>query len=395
MLCLKRRLRCRFTDAWSRLKKRLRCRFTDAWSRLKTRLRCRFTDAWSRLKTRLRCRFTDAWSSLTVPFYGCIVVIEKEITMPVYGCMVVTTTKKRSSDEIFLTPMPLHTFAFTAWPGPDTKSDITCLFIALPHAVIFEECWTWNCMEDREGLLGLVACHPMDQCSCKMDDGKILSLWDIDSRSNTKPRFEVTSASTSSIKYEFNPCTGFSIANSKCKDALLCQTVTGPSSQSVSTVLALAKSTPTVAYDENEKKYSFRYVAPDLVTETLLFLSCEKTLTTPRLSQVSKIAQGPYLTTLVTKCACPGTCSYSPNGSTSSGSKKLSTGSILCITLLVLVVVYLVGGVIFNKFHLQKEGSDVIPNKSFWTSLPPLAKDGFVFVSGKIRGTKSSEYQSI
>jgi len=64
----------------------------------------------------------------------------------------------------------------------------------------------------------------------------------------------------------------------------------------------------------------------------------------------------------------------------------LSGGSILLIILLCLVVVYLVAGILFNRFKRQLTGIELIPNVTFWTSIPGLVKDGVMFLVNKVRG---------
>lgn len=51
-----------------------------------------------------------------------------------------------------------------------------------------------------------------------------------------------------------------------------------------------------------------------------------------------------------------------------------------------MVVVYLVGGVAYNKFHAKREGIELIPNVSFWMALPGLVKDGHLYTFNKARG---------
>eukprot|EP00300_Choanocystis_sp_HF-7_P028416 c34015_g1_i1.p1 GENE.c34015_g1_i1~~c34015_g1_i1.p1 ORF type:complete len:304 (-),score=36.48 c34015_g1_i1:46-843(-) len=77
-----------------------------------------------------------------------------------------------------------------------------------------------------------------------------------------------------------------------------------------------------------------------------------------------------------------------PGGGGGGHSKKkgLSVGSILLILLLVCSVVYLVAGMAFQFQFRQARGLDLIPNRAFWTMLPGLIKDGFLFVYRKIRG---------
>lgn len=38
------------------------------------------------------------------------------------------------------------------------------------------------------------------------------------------------------------------------------------------------------------------------------------------------------------------------------------------------VIVYIVVGIVVMKYHFKATGSDVIPNKKFWTALPILVK---------------------
>jgi hypothetical protein len=73
--------------------------------------------------------------------------------------------------------------------------------------------------------------------------------------------------------------------------------------------------------------------------------------------------------------------------------KGLSGGSIFLIILLVVIVVYFVAGILWQKYRNHATGSDLIPNKEFWTELPILVKDGCKFTVNKIRG--KSGYSSV
>ncbi len=44
------------------------------------------------------------------------------------------------------------------------------------------------------------------------------------------------------------------------------------------------------------------------------------------------------------------------------------------------MIVYLVVGIVVSKFALHKEGSEIIPNKSFWKDLPFLVKVSLEFL---------------
>ncbi len=64
----------------------------------------------------------------------------------------------------------------------------------------------------------------------------------------------------------------------------------------------------------------------------------------------------------------------------------MSGGSIFIIILVVLIIVYVVAFVIFNKFKRQATGIDMLPHRTFWISLPGLARDGGKFLVAKVTG---------
>ncbi|KAM9996916.1 hypothetical protein ACTFIZ_001857 [Dictyostelium cf. discoideum] len=64
-------------------------------------------------------------------------------------------------------------------------------------------------------------------------------------------------------------------------------------------------------------------------------------------------------------------------------------GWIFIIILLSFTTVYLVGGILINKFKNEKSGLDLIPNKDSWSSLGGLISDGFGFVKSKVTGSTS------
>eukprot|EP01116_Phalansterium_solitarium_P001833 TRINITY_DN11653_c0_g1_i1.p1 TRINITY_DN11653_c0_g1~~TRINITY_DN11653_c0_g1_i1.p1 ORF type:complete len:265 (+),score=23.03 TRINITY_DN11653_c0_g1_i1:130-924(+) len=69
-------------------------------------------------------------------------------------------------------------------------------------------------------------------------------------------------------------------------------------------------------------------------------------------------------------------------GATTKGG--LSGGSVFLIILLCCVVVYVGAGIAWNHFKMHNTGVELIPNVSFWTSIPGLVKDGALFIWGKI-----------
>jgi len=80
------------------------------------------------------------------------------------------------------------------------------------------------------------------------------------------------------------------------------------------------------------------------------------------------------------------------NGGGSVGAGGMSTGTVMCIVLLVTIVVYIVGGILVNKYARKIEGSSLFPNHSFWTAFPGYVKDGFKFSFGKLT---RKEYETL
>lgn len=89
------------------------------------------------------------------------------------------------------------------------------------------------------------------------------------------------------------------------------------------------------------------------------------------------------------RCCCAGKCQYS-------GDSSLSGGAIFLIILVVLLFVYIVGGMIFFKFVRGATGPDMIPNRLIWLNILSFAIDGLRYSIQVIRhGSLSVEYQKI
>eukprot|EP00727_Mastigamoeba_balamuthi_P001393 m51a1_g11250 hypothetical protein (318) ;mRNA; r:37981-40539 len=71
----------------------------------------------------------------------------------------------------------------------------------------------------------------------------------------------------------------------------------------------------------------------------------------------------------------------------------LSVPSILLIVMLCLVVVYLVGGGVYNYRYREARGADVIPNREMWVGLAVLVKDGALFIVSSIK--KRAGYEAV
>ncbi len=89
---------------------------------------------------------------------------------------------------------------------------------------------------------------------------------------------------------------------------------------------------------------------------------------------------------LQSRCCCPGKCQYSDG--------SLSGGAVFVIILLVLVSVYIIGGMIFSKVYRGATGAEMIPNRSLWLGILSYAIEGSRYSIQVIRQRSLSvEYQ--
>ncbi|CAF0989874.1 unnamed protein product [Adineta steineri] len=78
----------------------------------------------------------------------------------------------------------------------------------------------------------------------------------------------------------------------------------------------------------------------------------------------------------------------------SSKPKGLSGGTLVIILFMVLVVIYLVAFMSYNKFRRQATGINIFPHRTFWTSLLGYSVDGVIFVFRKVT-CKSIGYNTV
>jgi len=228
-------------------------------------------------------------------------------------------------------------------------------------------------------------CAPYDQCSCKFPNGTFITLWGIDQR-------YTISGSVPGASYLYRPCTGLIEPNSECNGAIGCQVGTKK------TVIAFKPKYVDVSYNDVSQVYVFGYQGSfdtqfKISYKMQILLVCDSTKEAS-FSTMLGCEVGTCIVQLTSKCACAGGCSIPKPIPGQKSNRKLSTGSVLCIILLVLVVVYIAAGVAINKYALHKEGSDVIPQKAFWSDIPSLVKDGCIFTY-EITFKRKSDYEKI
>lgn len=90
------------------------------------------------------------------------------------------------------------------------------------------------------------------------------------------------------------------------------------------------------------------------------------------------------------------TSSGGGGGGGDGGGGSSGTGGIVFIVLLLaLLAVYFVGFGLFYRYRQNKSGAELIAHRTFWGSLPGLAKDGVVFVFQGIRSKCGGGYGSV
>ncbi|XP_077979002.1 cation-dependent mannose-6-phosphate receptor-like [Glandiceps talaboti] len=202
-------------------------------------------------------------------------------------------------------------------------------------------------------------CTKTGVCSCKLDDGNVIDLKAVGLQNN-EPRFKDEKSTGDDYFYSYNPCYPFS-ETSPCTDVAACQKTTDGLGadyynlgKQESSEFIMQGNDIILQYTGDEERTSqVKLVCSDSKDELVAH---------------GETGSGTKIYTFDLKsrhCCPPGALS-----------EALSIGSILCIIALVLVIVYLVGGVLFMKFVKKETGSDLIPNKGFWTELPMLVKDG-------------------
>jgi hypothetical protein len=95
-----------------------------------------------------------------------------------------------------------------------------------------------------------------------------------------------------------------------------------------------------------------------------------------------------FYLTVQSRCCCPGRCHYS--------SGSIGTGAVLVIIFVVVLFVYIVGGILFLRFARGATGQDMIPNRLMWLSLTSYAIDGLRYSIQVVRHRSLNiDYQKI
>ncbi|XP_065190585.1 uncharacterized protein LOC135821512 [Sycon ciliatum] len=220
-------------------------------------------------------------------------------------------------------------------------------------------------------------CEKVDQCSCRLSDtGEVVSLKALDGNKRLKNGIIGINGYT----YHFNPCTSELNLGPECSptlDSAACQEA------GANDVYSLGKTSSVnfdvIATNPSQIVFTYNNGTPngDNIRQLKLNVRCDMSKDDDLIFDAEEENwQWRLLTSymiLNSKWGCPG---YK-EPSTSSG---LYGGSVMLIILFVLVPVYLAAGVAYGVAQ-HKTGVELIPNFSFWSSLPDLIKGGFTWVT--------------
>ncbi|KAK7498647.1 hypothetical protein BaRGS_00010024, partial [Batillaria attramentaria] len=199
-------------------------------------------------------------------------------------------------------------------------------------------------------------------CTWVTQDGII----DLSSLGNTDgtPRFKHVKGTMDTWWYSYNPC--FPFSEGTCSNAAVCQ------SDESSTMFFQCGDTARASVTTDSGKPAIKYTnqGSDLERTSTVVIECDQSASSPSFEALGDTSMGDYHFVLTSVCACP-------NGCGSGGvtvEAEISTGTILVIIFLVAVVVYIAGGMVFNRVRYQKTGAEMVPNVGFWRALPGLTK---------------------
>ncbi|XP_071950907.1 cation-dependent mannose-6-phosphate receptor-like [Antedon mediterranea] len=216
---------------------------------------------------------------------------------------------------------------------------------------------------------------------CTLQDGSKIDISSLGDRSGKSAKY---SAVSGDYKYTYNPRYSYTVGQSSvCKDAAACQT---DKDNDAEFLIAEQKvdSWSSCTADQSSSNFviCINYtpvIAPGATRNVIVKLLCNK----DGKSSFTATDNGAttYTFTLEDKEVCP------------KFDSGLSVGSILCILFTVLLIVYLIAGVLINRFIRGAAGKELFPNYQFWTGFPSLVKDGVLLSISPCK--KDSEYDAI
>ncbi|XP_013380070.1 uncharacterized protein LOC106151385 [Lingula anatina] len=209
-------------------------------------------------------------------------------------------------------------------------------------------------------------CKKIDDCSCEFDDGSgRVDIRGLGKQDGT-PAFSANEPNNY-WNYQYNPCYPFS-QGAYCQNVAVCQKSSGgdygyPIGRQDSAEWSFDPKTQQVQVQYSE--------STGLKESTIVTWKCDPGVTGDATYKANTGNTSPYTLTVTHASACP---------SHNTGNTGISGGTVLIIVFVVLLLVYVIAGIIFNKVRRQASGAELIPNANFWKGFPFLVKDGAVFV---------------
>ena len=230
----------------------------------------------------------------------------------------------------------------------------------------------------------------INSCACETEGGYI-NLEKLDqAKQNGQPKWSaIPDVTLTDTTYAYNPCTAFT-STAPCTSVAGCQT-------QYSNNYAMGTQESATFQKDTTLGTTLVYTNTGGTFKVQLVCDADKE------GDLTNAAQDPslpydYSMTLTTKYACSDIAPPpAGHGGKGSGSSGLSPGSIMLIVFFVCITVYLVGGILFNKFYRGANGKEIVPQVDFWIALPGLARDGALFSWNKVRslGGKRANYDDV
>ncbi|XP_071508229.1 cation-dependent mannose-6-phosphate receptor-like [Diadema antillarum] len=220
-----------------------------------------------------------------------------------------------------------------------------------------------------------VVCQKETNCRCTLSDNS--GYYDLGPmvEGTAAPFFTIIPAETPTVTYMYDPCRDFSKVSpsSQCNDVAVCK-----ESDNVYSNLGIHSTSSFIYIPDTSTPMRIVYhngKSGNESVNTTVQLYCDDTGISQLLFRQS--TKSVYLFQLRSPFACLKPVSTS---------KGLTPGGIICIIFVVVVFVYFVGGFIYLFFFKFESGTKTIPHYEFWSSLPGLIRDGFVYICTCICG---------
>ncbi|XP_059174332.1 uncharacterized protein LOC131954568 [Physella acuta] len=208
-------------------------------------------------------------------------------------------------------------------------------------------------------------CSKVSSCSCTYSDGHI----DLSPLAgNPGPKWQDQYDQFYNNRFSYNPCTGFT--EGTCNNVAVCQM-----NNAMQYFECGTQESANFLIDDSTKLLAVEYSKTDsagLTRYSRVVLNCI-TAGPDVLEIQGEGATGHYGFKLSSVHCCK-----QSGGMTITVS--ISVGSVLVIVFFAVLIFYVIGGVLFQKFARHASGKEILPNYTFWSGFPSLVKDGTLFV---------------